>query len=105
MLPGLELFYGHRPFPGGDLRSGALLALGDQLLEQGQAAYNHVVVHAVADAEILRAAEIPAGHQQQILLFGKLGELVAVAVGGFDEQIERAVGLCHGIAHSGQLRI
>ena len=63
---------------------------------------DHVGADAVADPEVAGAAEAVAGNQQQVFLLGGLGEVDGVAAGGFDEQVEGAVGLCHFIAHGGK---
>ena len=82
------------------MSASSLPALLHHGAEGGEAAADHVVGHAVAQAEVAGAAEAVSGHHQQVVVqLGLLGERVGVAVGGLDEQVERAVGLGALVAH------
>ena len=53
---------------------------------------DQLIADAVADPEIAGAAEAVAGNNQQILQFCLFREGIGIAAGGFDEQVESAVG-------------
>ena len=74
----------------------------DQLLENGQAALDEILTDTVADTEILRAAEVIAGDQQQVVLLCLFGEGGSGAAGSLDEEVEGTVGLGHLVAVGGQ---
>ena len=74
-------------------------------LEGGKAAADHVIRDAVADPEVFLAAKAGAGDDEEVLFLRQVREDVGVAIGSLDEEIERAVGLGHRIAHFRQLII
>ena len=74
-------------------------------LEGGKAAADHVIRDAVADPEVFLAAKAGAGDDKEVLFLRQVREDVGVAIGSLDEEIERAVGLGHRIAHFRQLII
>ena len=74
----------------------------NQCFKHRQALLDHFIADAVADTEVAGTAEAVAGDHQKVFFLGHFGEIVGVAAGGLDEQIEGTVGLGHFIAEGSQ---